>query len=166
MRKSPRLFQRCLSLCLLSSLLVLAAGCGSKGGTVSGKVYYKDKPLPAGSVQFFPEGKGGDFSSPIKEDGSYSISKVPPGPVKITVIVNTGNPTAANMPPMARGKGAQAMKNASEMMKKGKEGGEGGGNPFEMKKGISIPPNYGNPETSNLKLDVTGGNQPYDIKLD
>lgn len=165
MLSPPRLFQRGLSLLLLSSLLVLAAGCGSKGGTVSGKVYYKDQPLPAGFVQFFPEGKGGDFSSPIKEDGSYSISKVPPGPVKITVIVNTGNPLA-NMPPMARGKGAQGMKTASEMMKKGKEGGEGGGNPFDIKKGIKIPPNYGSPDTSNLKLDVTGGIQPHDIKLD
>src|SRR5262249_40311065 len=129
----PRLFLRGLSLFLLSSLLVLAAGCGSKGGTVSGKVYYKNQPMTAGLVQFYPEGKGGEYSSKINEDGSYSISKVPPGPVKITVAYNAGNPLM-NAPPMARGKGVQGMKNASEMMKKGKGGGEGGGNPFEMKK--------------------------------
>lgn len=162
-----RRFQRCLSVFLLSSLLVFAAGCG-KTGTVSGKVTYKGQPLTAGMVQFFPQNKGGDFSSAIKEDGSYSISKLPPGPVKISVTSNTTSPLD-NMPPMGgRGVAAKGMKEAEKMMKKSKGEGEGGGggNPFESKKGVAIPANFGNPETSNLKLDVTGGSQPHDIKLD
>jgi hypothetical protein len=155
----PRLPHRCLGLLVLSALLVLVAGCGRKGSTVSGKVYYKGQPLTAGMVQFFPEGKGGDFSSSIKQDGSYSISKVPPGSVKITVTSNTTNPMP-KLPPMA----AKGMKKGGEMMKK--SGGEGAVNPFETKQGVAVPPKYGNPDESGLKLDVTGGNQPYDIKID
>jgi hypothetical protein len=148
----------------LSSLLV-AAGC-SRTGTVSGKVTYKGQPLTAGIVQFFPEGKGGDYSSPIKEDGSYSISKLPPGPAKIAVVSNTTNP-AANMPMMGgRGPAEKGMKEAAEMMKKSKGDDAAGASPFEVKQGVAIPPKYNSPEESGLSLNVTGGSQPHDIKLD
>src|SRR5215471_10469528 len=121
------LFRRCgrlLSYLLMASLFVLTSGCG-RNGTVSGIVYYKGQPLKVGMVQFFPEKKGGDFSSPIGSDGSYSISKLPVGNVRVSVISNTTNPMA-NMPPMAGGPFAKkGMKGAAEMMKKSKTDGEG-----------------------------------------
>lgn len=101
-----RLFPRFACALVLSSLLALAAGCGSRTGTVSGKVTYQKKPVTAGMVQFFPEGKGGDFSASIKEDGSYTISKLPPGPTKIVVFSNTNNPMM-NVPMMGGRAGRQ-----------------------------------------------------------
>lgn len=42
---------------------------------------------------------------------------------------------------------------------------EGNSNPFEAKRGIAIPSKYNNPEESGLNLNVAGGNQEFDIKL-
>ena len=72
---SPR-WRTCWCALLLSSLLV-AAGC-SRTGNVSGKVTYKGQTLKAGTVQFFPEGKGGDYSSPITR--SQSPADIEPHP--------------------------------------------------------------------------------------
>jgi hypothetical protein len=74
-----------LTLALLAGL-VAAAGCGKSTGTVSGKVYYKDQPLNSGTVTFLTDKEA--FRGFIKEDGSYSVSKVPVGDVTITVTVN------------------------------------------------------------------------------
>ena len=62
------------SLCLLS--LVLLFGC-TRGGDlptapVSGKVTYKGKPVPSGTVMFVPE-KGPPATGEIGKDGSYSL---------------------------------------------------------------------------------------------
>lgn len=165
MRVSMSRSGRFLNHLLFLSTLLLAAGC-SKSGTVSGKVYYKGQPLTVGIVQFFPEGKGGDFSSPIEKDGSYRISKLAPGPVKASVISNTTNPIM-NMPPMAGGPFAEkGMKGAAEMMKKSKPEGEASPTAFDAKGGVSTPAKYGSPETSGIKFDVTGGEQTFDIKLE
>jgi hypothetical protein len=155
-----RLRLHVLGALVLSSLFVVVAGC-SRTGQVSGKVYYQNKPLPGGTVQFFPEGKGGDFSSPIKEDGSYSVSKLPPGPAKISVFSTSSNPMAMVG---GRGPAAQGMKQAEEMRKKAR--GDAGSNPAPSNQGVAVPPKYSDPEKSNLKLDVTGGSQSFDIKLD
>jgi hypothetical protein len=149
---------------LLAGLLALAAGCSSKG-KVSGKVYYKNEPLKLGMVQFFPEGQGGAFSSPIGEDGSYSVSKLPPGPVKISVTSSSANPMAQLNPAVGGPMAQKGMKGAAEMMKKGKEQA-GDAAPPSAAGGKTIPAKYGSPETSDLSLNVTGGSQTFDIKLD
>jgi len=64
-------------------VVLLAVGCGSRTGDVSGKVLYKGKPLSGGSVTFF-HSKGAS-SSRIDNDGSYTVFKVPVGEAKITV---------------------------------------------------------------------------------
>ena len=151
---------------LIVALLLLIGGCGSNG-KVSGKVYYKDKPLTVGMVQFFPEKQGGDFSSPIAPDGSYSIAKLPPGSAKIAVYSNSANPIAT-MGPMGGGRMAnKGMKAAEEQMKKGKgEGGDSAPSPFTTTKGSgSIPTKYNSPDESGLSVTITGGSQTFDIKL-
>lgn len=157
---------RLLNHLLILAALVLTAGCGSKGGTVSGKVYYKGQPLTVGMVQFFPDGRGGDFSSPIEKDGSYRISKLPAGSVKVSVISNTTNPIV-NMPPMAGGPFAKkGMEGAAEMMKKSKKEGDATSTPFDAKGSVTVPPKFGSPETSDITFDATGGQQAFDIKLE
>ena len=39
--------------CLVLPALLLSVGCGASKGDVSGKVNYRGKPLPAGTVTFF-----------------------------------------------------------------------------------------------------------------
>jgi len=70
----------------LLCLALLAAGCSSNG-SVSGKVTFNGAPMPGGTVTFVPEGggAGGGSASINPEDGSYSIDKLPKGPMKVTV---------------------------------------------------------------------------------
>jgi hypothetical protein len=143
----------------------LVSGCSSSKGTVSGKVFYKGKPLPKGSVTFLLE-SGGAYGSGIKADGSYTIEKVPAGKVKIIVTVPS---QAKDDPRMAMMK--QAMKsNKLEISEEAKKD-----MPAEFKSAleepgssgapISIPKHYSDPEKSGLELIVTGGQQNHDIEL-
>jgi hypothetical protein len=71
---------------VLLLLALLTIGCGSKTGTLSGKVTYQGKALTGGFVTFISEGpEAKTLSCGIQKDGSYSLSGVPVGPVKITV---------------------------------------------------------------------------------
>ena len=171
MRNPSWLSRPCWRGLLLVSLLLLASGCGGRKGSVSGKVYYKNEPLKLGMVQFFPEKEGGSFSAQIGPDGSYSISKLPKGPAKISVSASAGNPMAKGGPQAMGGVGgpmaSRGMKGAAEMMRKGKEQAGDVAPPTSVTQSHkSIPEKYGDPETSNLSVDVTGGSQTFDIKLD
>lgn len=62
---------------LITSLLIVAAGCGSKGPArfaVSGTVAYKGEALKSGAIQFEPleTGQGSAGGAPIV-DGQYTI---------------------------------------------------------------------------------------------
>jgi hypothetical protein len=146
----------------LFPLIVLAVGCGIGGGTVSGKVYYKGTVVTRGSVTFLPEGKGGNFTAVIGSDGSYSISKLPPGPAKIIVLVGrkTPPPSAARM--MSKGKHMEMINKAKSKA----EGGKADSSDADKDTDISVPEKYTDPEKSGLKIDVTGGKQTFDIKLE
>jgi hypothetical protein len=62
-----------------------ALGCGTQVGQVSGKVTYRGKPLPSGSVLFVtPEGNVVGRSA-IAPDGLYVMTDVPAGSVKVAV---------------------------------------------------------------------------------
>jgi hypothetical protein len=65
-------------------LLVLAsAGCG-RVGQVSGKVCYRDQPLPAGTVLLLAS-DGQAYDGPIQADGTFVIHNVPVGTAKVAV---------------------------------------------------------------------------------
>src|SRR5262249_49021134 len=57
-------------------------------GKVSGRVFYKGKPLPGGVVTFFPA-RGKPQAATIHDDGTYSVS-VPVGEARVTVSSNPG----------------------------------------------------------------------------
>lgn len=122
-------------------------GCGSGQGEVSGVVKFKGEPLPSGRVTFHPEDKAGaPASGLIKEDGSYTISKCPVGPVAITVET------------FRRGGEAQVPKGLGIQPPSGAEGGGG--------KYVAIPPKYSSPELSGLTYTVTKGKQEHPINLE
>jgi hypothetical protein len=166
-------FVRCL---LLFPVLALAAGC-SQTGTVSGKIYYKGKPVEGGTVFFWPEGKDGSYPAIIGLDGSYSVSKLPPGPAKISVV-----PGATKIPPGATqqvkfgrpdlpGKIAKGLQQVGRMGRGRSGSEEQSGSAVETKKerakdNFSLPEKYTNPEKSGLTINVTGGKQTHDIHLE
>jgi hypothetical protein len=116
--------------------------------------------MKSGTVTFFPEKGSGTYQSVIGTDGAYSISKLPPGPTKIAVSV----PSAGIPPSVFRGRGAAKIEKA---LKKGEGDGEKAAEPKgKAASGSPIPDKYANPDISGLTLDVTGGKQKFDIKMD
>ena len=79
-------------------LLLWAAGCSSKG-SVTGKVFYKDKPLPGGEV-LLSHPQLGIVRSRIDADGSYQFANILPAEVKIAVM---GPPTQQRGSPLPQG---------------------------------------------------------------
>lgn len=138
-------------LCLCG--LLLTAGCGGGKGVVSGKVHYQGKPVRGGNVSFVPEA-GGVMSSPIEEDGSYTIRNVPPGTVKITVETDSFRPLA--VPQVPGGASAKLMKKMMEPQS---------ADPQRAKRYVRIPAQYSDPTKSNLTYVVKSGKQEHDIDL-
>jgi hypothetical protein len=119
----------------------VASGC-PRLGQVTGKVLYKDKPLPSGTVLFVgPDGRRRGFS-PIGPDGTYHIEKVPVGPVKIAVV------SEPRVPP--------GLMNAP-----------GPGPPSDPPKNdyVPIPTRYKDAEQSGLAYTVEAGRQTHNLAL-
>jgi hypothetical protein len=78
-------------------VLVLAAGCKApppERATVSGVVRFQGKPVPHGLIHFYNKATPTTFdSASIKKDGTYVLTNVPIGPVKVVVQINkAGDP--------------------------------------------------------------------------
>jgi len=60
----------------MTTALLVLAGCGPRGAAtaiVRGKVTYKGKPVPNGTVNFIPT-KGPSATGEIQPDGSYTLT--------------------------------------------------------------------------------------------
>jgi allophanate hydrolase subunit 1 len=132
---------------------MLAAGCGGKG-VVSGKVLYQNKPVRGGNVSFLLE-SGGVMSSAIEEDGSYTIANVPPGNVKITVETDSFRPSVQQ-----RDAGGAPAFMKKYIREKDPQAAE-----ERAKRYVKIPPQYSDPDKSNLTYAVKSGKQDHDIDL-
>ena len=140
---------------LLLGLLLGAAGCAASG-SVSGKVTYKGQPLGGGTVLFASPGKA-SVTADIAPDGSYTIAKIPAGPVHIAVETKSAKANRAPkgmMPP----KGVEVPPEAEQSPVYGGAGRAGG-------KYVPIPEQYADPDKSDLSYTVKGGPQTYDINL-
>jgi len=133
------------------AVLVLA-GCGPGTGSISGKVTYKDKALPGGTVTFFTSDQRVKTAI-IGTDGSYTIDKVAAGPAKISV-----------SPPVPLPKMPKGM-----TMDPAKMGGAppdaGAAAPSADVQPVSLPERYQDPEKSGLTFTVTKGKQNHNIEL-
>jgi hypothetical protein len=105
---------------------------------------YQGKPLTMGTVSFLDSSNQWLASSRINKKGQYEIqSKVPVGPVKITV-TTPGSSKAGGRPP-----------NVGARNKLGE--------PFPQV--VPIPAKYGSADQSGLTYTVKPGANTYDIEL-
>jgi len=134
--------------------LILLVGCTSSGprsteyADVSGKVYFKNQPLPGGRVNFVAVKGGFAGSGNIEEDGSYKVS-APVGECQIAVD-NTM---------LAPRKGPAV--SAPVLKKPGSE------EVHQLKgKYVALPSKYEKAAESGQKYTVQKGAQTHDIKLE
>ena len=145
----------------LGVLLILSAGCSSKG-TVSGKVTVNDEPVRRGTVTFTADSdKPWASSVSIGEDGSYTIINAPPGPMKITVASADSNPRLRAK--FKDRKGAAAKDENTDDMPQSVR------NRFNPDAsgpaGPSVPKKYNDAETSGLTYEVKPGKQEHNLQL-
>lgn len=58
----------------LACLLTFGCTEGMKTAPVKGKLTYKGKPVPNGTITFIPEGNGPSATGEIQSDGSYELT--------------------------------------------------------------------------------------------
>jgi hypothetical protein len=120
------------------TLVVLLSGCSGQGN-ISGTVKIGTQPVAGGTITFY-DSRNGTVSSPIADDGSYSVSRVAVGPVKVSVAV-----------PMPIAFSASSMPGSKPVR--------------PTIKTPAIPAKYQNPEESGLGFQVVKGSQVKDFDL-
>jgi hypothetical protein len=129
------------------ALAFVAAGCGPSVGDISGTVTYNGQTLGSGTVQF--NGTNATATSGIAADGTYTITKMPVGPVQIAV--ETIPP-----PPGTPQDGGGKITGGSMSVQ---------GAPPPPGKYVPIPDKYKDPRTAGLSYEVKSGKQLHDIPL-
>jgi hypothetical protein len=133
------LVSRSLALCLLGLVavaVVAVAGCDKsvKKATIHGTVTYKGQPLRSGFLKFVgPDGT--PAGAPIKSDGTFIVTDVVPGEVKVGVVATpqgSGGPGASQEPKSAP---------------------------------VDLPVKYQDPETSGLKYTITSDTKELAIEI-
>jgi hypothetical protein len=121
---------------------LLAGGCGSSSGKVSGTVTYQNQPLDSGTVTFYVVG-----SVPVTATitgGNYGPVNVPLGDAVIAVI----GPPAVESPASQRGGKPQP-----------------GVRPAVNPSVVTLPVKYADGSTSDLHFTVGPGDNTYPIDL-
>jgi hypothetical protein len=151
--------RRGLSLMLLGLAATIGlSGCGGSSGSIAGKVYYKGQLVKGGNVQFVAS-DGSARSSPIGEDGTYTIDKMRLGDAKISVDTSSFKPQ----------KGVFAYGSKPMKPPPGQPEGSGYKPPDTQelaKRYVEIPEKYSDPNKSGLTYTVKSGRQDYDIKME
>jgi hypothetical protein len=125
-------------LLLLSCNVLWLSGCGTAKANFSGMVTYKGKPVTSGTI-WFQVGTA-LVDAPIGSDGSYTVTGVPVGKVKVGV----SSPPPPGMDPM--------MSAAATGRKL--PGAPEGGTPATNTTWVKLPDSVSDPETSNLEVEV------------
>jgi hypothetical protein len=135
-------------------LLILAglgvAGCNSSTGDVTGKVYFGEVLVKGGTLTFFSaDGRG--FRTDVREDGSYTLEKLPLGTGKVCVDTSSLDPKRRKAytysPPPGKEKDPPGISQPSPGIY------------------VAIPAKYADPATTDLICEVTRGSQTFDVKM-
>ncbi len=134
------------SLLALALLMASGVGCGPSNPDqpdtlpVGGKVTYKGKPVPKGTITFQSDG-GRMATGEIQEDGTYSLTTARPGDGavaghhRVSIVANEGDPTLMPSSP-----GYVRPKNL-------------------------VPVKYNQPEQSGIEANVTKDSKEIDFDL-
>jgi hypothetical protein len=139
------------------------AGCSPAIGNVAGKVTYQGKELKGGTVTLTSTQNGPNYGTEIGEDGSYSISNVRAGVYK--VCVTTAHLKSENTGPMPPGGGGPKVAPSAPDLPPTASNPRIARENHNLKRYVSIPESYSNPETTELTYTVTGGDQQHNIEL-
>jgi hypothetical protein len=118
---------------------VAVSGCGgNKKVTINGTVSYKGQRLSGGMLQFAGTKGEAPAATPIRNDGTFTITDVTPGEMKVSF---TATPQSS---PPGGDKGASGPKVTV----------------------ADLPEKYRDPEKSGLKYTITSDTRELDIKID
>jgi hypothetical protein len=151
---------RSASAWLTVACLLAVTGCGSSAtGSLSGRVTYQGKTVASGSVLAIGA-DGIPNHGKIALDGSYSITGLPSGPVKLAV--NSPPPlTDAQKAAVAGGRVDRARRAGNESAANA---------PIEQtadpKLWFAIPAKYGDPNTSGKEATLKSGSNTLNIELE
>jgi hypothetical protein len=134
------------SLLFAGVVITCVSGCGASKTVVSGKVSYKGKPLAMGTICIVGA-NGIAVPAAINPDGTYRIEGVALGMAKIGV--SNLKPTTPQMAAHAR-KG-RTPANAPP--------------PPDIANWFEIPEKYADPKTSDLTVELTGGEIVHNLDL-
>lgn len=143
---------------LAVGVLLSAMGCGPGSGDLSGKVYYQGKALTGGMLLYQNSAEEFSGSTSIGADGSYKITNVPGGTLQIAVDTSSG----AVADPTKVPKEGQGYSAPGGMQNPNAAAGAATGPAGPV---VQVPAQYASIETSNLSVEVTGGDQQEDIKI-
>lgn len=138
----------------LLAVALCSAGCGDGPRVdVSGTVSYKGKPLAYGTVNAIASDQMVYYGA-IREDGSFTIPNVPPGPIKLGVV--------SPDPYFQRVASPEAKAELEERERKA-----GVTPPAKPPKGkwFPIPQKYSDPRTSGMEADVLAPTANVEFKL-
>jgi hypothetical protein len=149
----------------LMLVTILAAGCKGKSApaSITGKVTFKDAPVPGGTVTFrSADGEGPNYKGVIGADGTYTVTDVPVGEMTVTVETESVN-TNKKMPTYGGNRGGGVGNPEGE--KAGSVSPKPKDAPTSSGAYVAIPPKYSLPTQSGLKFTVENGKNTYNIPL-
>lgn len=157
---------RTLRFCgILPLFVVLAVGCGKNSNapaSLSGTVKYKGAPVTGGTLTLSSKA-GGNYSTSIGEDGTYSLAQLPAGEATVTIETESISPQH-KMPEYTGGKRPAGVPSprASTAPKLSTPPGAPTG-----PKGVyvKIPSKYSDNGKSGLSITLTAGKQTHVFEL-
>jgi hypothetical protein len=122
-------------------VLLFVIGCGPRTGDVNGTVTYKGKLVRIGNVMLLPD-KGAHAYAELKDDGTFTASKIPVGSYRVTV--TSPDPSR---PVMVKGESVAKPKGPPDP------------------RWFALPSNASDPEKSGLRFEVTRGVNNWEVKV-
>lgn len=150
-----RMTRLILALPLFGALV--AMGCGKSTSTpasATGKISYKGTTVGGGSIAFVTA-DGARYSSPIKGDGTYTVSQLPVGEMTVTIETDSANKDRKD--PNYGGGMAKGGPTGSPRPDTAKA--DAGGSY------VKIPAKYKDAKTSGLKVSLTASKNSKDFDL-
>jgi len=138
------------------AVLLVVPGCGTPRARVHGTVKYQGKPLGGALITFY-SADNATFSAPTRPDGTYQVTGVPQGTVRVSVQISGPVPVFGQKAKMdVMKEDLKYKKKLKEILKERKD---------TSAPRINLPARYGNPETSELSFELKEPDQDYSIDL-